>query len=93
MEDLETEIKDLKNAYSKIMEAMNDIKDYDELDEKYKCLEEIAEDINDKRAEKETDLELLRDDEFFEEQYQEWLKDRAQEEKEYWADQFRPGEI
>lgn len=58
-EMLEVDIGDLKNAYNRIQEALNDLKDVDGLDEQYNELHSIAEDINDKRIENENKLERL----------------------------------
>lgn len=58
-EMLEIDIGDLKNAYKRIQEALNDLKDVDGLDEQYNELHSIAEDINDLRIEKESKLERL----------------------------------
>ena len=58
-EMLEVDIGDLKNAYNRIQEALNDLKDVDGLDEQYNKLHSIAEDINDLRIEKECELERM----------------------------------
>lgn len=58
-EMLEIDIGDLKHAYNKMQEALNDLKDVDGLDEQYNELHSIAEDINDLRIEKECKLERL----------------------------------
>lgn len=58
-EMLEVDIGDLKNAYNRIQEALNDLKDVDGLDEQYNELHSIAEDINDLRIEKECELERM----------------------------------
>ena len=58
-EMLEVDIGDLKNAYNRIQEALNDLKDVDGLDEQYNELHSIAEDINDLRIENENKLERL----------------------------------
>lgn len=58
-EMLEIDIEDLKHAYSKLQEVLNDLKDVDGLDEQYNELHYIAEDINDLRIHKECKLERL----------------------------------
>lgn len=58
-EMLEVDIENLKDAYNRIQEALNDLKDVDGLDEQYNQLHYIAEDINDKRIENENKLERL----------------------------------
>ena len=56
---LEIDIGDLKHAYDRIREALNDLKDVDGLDEEYEQLHNIAEAINDLRIENENKLERL----------------------------------
>ena len=58
-EILEIDIGDLKHAYEKMQEVLNDLKDVDGLDEEYQQLNEIAETINDLRIDKEVKLERL----------------------------------
>ena len=58
-EMLEVDIENLKDAYNRIQEALNDLKDVDGLDEQYNELHSIAEDINDKRIENENKLERM----------------------------------
>ena len=57
---LESDIENLKDAYNRIQEALNDLKDIEEFDdEQYRQLHFIAEDINDLRIDKEIELERL----------------------------------
>lgn len=56
---LEVDIENLKDAYKRIQEALNDLKDVDGLDEQYNELHSIAEDINDLRIQNESKLERL----------------------------------
>lgn len=58
-EILEIDIGDLRHAYEKMQEVLNDLKDVDGLDEDYIELNEIAERINDLRIDKEVKLERL----------------------------------
>lgn len=58
-EMLEVDIENLKDAYKRIQEALNDLKDVDGLDDQYNELHSIAEDINDLRIENECKLERL----------------------------------
>ena len=58
-ENLEIDIGDLRHAYEKMQEVLNDLKDVDGLDEEYEQLNEIAESINDLRINKEAKLERL----------------------------------
>lgn len=56
---LEIDIGDLKHAYEKMQEVLNDLKDVDGLDEEYEQLNNIAEAINDMRIDKESKLESV----------------------------------
>ncbi len=57
---LEIDIENLKDAYKRLQEAINDLKAIDEFeDAKYNDLFYIAEDINDLRIKKESKLERL----------------------------------
>lgn len=58
-EILEIDIGDLKHAYEKMQEVLNDLKDVDGLDEEYIQINDIAETINDLRIDKEEKLERL----------------------------------
>ena len=58
-ENLEIDIGDLRHAYEKMQEVLNDLKDVDGLDDDYIELNEIAERINDLRIDKEVKLERL----------------------------------
>ena len=58
-EILEIDIGDLRHAYEKMQEVLNDLKDVDGLDDDYIELNEIAERINDLRIDKEVKLEIL----------------------------------
>lgn len=59
-EMLEIDIDNLKDAYNRIQEALNDLKDVENYsDAQYEELNYLAEDINDLRIEKENKLERL----------------------------------
>lgn len=58
-EILEYEIENLKDAYRRMQEVLNDLKDIDLLDEEYKQLYYLAENINELRIENEIKLERL----------------------------------
>lgn len=59
-EMLEIDIGDLRNAYEKLQEALNDLREVEDFsEEQYHQLFDIAEDINDLRIEKESKLERL----------------------------------
>lgn len=61
-EQLEVDIQDLKNAYKNLVEALNNIVDVDGLDEQYKELELIADEIDNERINLEIALEKLQED-------------------------------
>lgn len=56
---LEIDIENKKDAYEKIQEALNDLKDVCGLDEEYEELYNIAEEINDSRIYDEARLERM----------------------------------
>ena len=86
---LEIDIDDIKNAYNKLQEAMNDLEDVDGLDEKIiQDINTLAEMINDLRIEKESKLERIADEEYFESQKTQWEKEQREQENEYWKSQF-----
>lgn len=60
-ERLEKDIGDLKHAYEKMQEVLNDLREVEGLDEQYNLLHTVAEDINDKRIKNENELERLED--------------------------------
>ena len=60
MEILQTDIYNLKNAYKKIQEALNLLKDVDDFSNiQYEDLDDIANDIYNLRTDKELGLERL----------------------------------
>ena len=59
-EMIELDIENLKDAYKRLKETLNDLNDVEDFsDEQYQLLHSIAEDINDLRIEKENKLERL----------------------------------
>lgn len=60
-EIIEISIEDLNNAYDKIVQAMKDIIELDELDEEYSQLEQILDKIKEVRMNKESKLEKLQE--------------------------------
>lgn len=57
---LEIDIENLKNAYDRIQEALNDLRDVEDFtEEQYRELFNIAEDINELRINNEVKLEKL----------------------------------
>ena len=86
MEDLEiieVEIKDLKNAKTNIIEAMNNLKDVDGLDDEYKQLDIILEAIDDKRIDLESEEEDLKEQLHYDTHKQQWQKEKRQQDLEY----------
>lgn len=56
-EMIEVDIENLKDAYKRLKETLNDLKDVEDFsDEQYQLLHSIAEDINDLRIEKEKQI-------------------------------------
>jgi hypothetical protein len=88
MEDLEVQIKDLKNAYTNVIEAMNNISDVDGLDEEYTYLDTIAQLIDDKRTSFESELEDLKEEAYYKENEQQWKREQKEQEYAYWQSQF-----
>ena len=60
-EILEIDIGDLRHAYEKMQEVLNDLKDIDGLEAEYLQINDIAETINDLRIDKEVKLEILQE--------------------------------
>lgn len=57
-EMIEVDIENLKDAYKRLKETLNDLNDVEDFsNEQYQLLHSIAEDINDLRIEKENKLE------------------------------------
>ena len=57
---LEVDIESLENAYDKMQEVLDNLKDVDDFSNtKYQELHSIAEDINDLKIEKEIELERM----------------------------------
>lgn len=88
MEDLEVQIKDLKNAYTNVIEAMNNISDVDGLDEEYTYLDTIAQLIDDKRISLEVELENLTEEAMYKENAEQWKREQKEQEYAYWQSQF-----
>lgn len=82
-EELEVDIANLKHAYEKLYEVMNDIEDVDGMQEQYEILEHIQDEICGKRVELEIELEELQDEEYFEENKEQWQKEIAQQNRDY----------
>ena len=87
MEKLEVDIGDLKNAYARLIEELNDLQDVESF-KRFEELNEIAEEVNDLRIEKERELEEKEEDMFFESQKEQWEREQIDLENEYWRTQL-----
>ena len=88
MEDLEVEIKDLKNAYDDILKAMHNIAGTESLVEEYQALESIADTVQDKQRDLEYELEELQEKEYYNANIETWKKEEKDLERQYWKTQF-----
>lgn len=88
MEVLEVQIKDLENAYTNIIEAMNNIKDIDGLDEEYSNLDIMAQKIDERKSDLETELENLEEEAYCKENEEQWQTERLHQEYEYLSSRF-----
>jgi len=81
---LEANIQNLKDAYSELVKAMNNIVEIDALDDQYKQLERIADEIDNERINLEIELEQLEETMFYEEKQEQWQKERQEELEQFW---------
>lgn len=88
IEWLEADIQNLKDAYSELVKAMNNIVEIDALDEQYKELELIADEIDDERLNLEIELEQLQEEQFLEENQEQWQKEKQEELTQFWNSRF-----
>lgn len=56
---IKSDLLQLRQAYHNIQKAISNLNEVEGLDEEYKTLHAIAEDINDARISKEVDLEIF----------------------------------
>lgn len=82
-ENLEVDIENIKDAYDKLIQAMNDIVDVDGLDEQYQDLERIADDLDNERINLEIALEKIEEENEFEENKEQWEKERQEQNIEF----------
>ena len=83
IEKIEIDIQDLKNAYTNIVEAMNNIKDLDGLDETYRSLDIALYDIEDMRIKLEVELENLEEEAYNKENAEKWKREQRDQDYEY----------
>lgn len=83
IEMLEIDIENLKNAYTNIIELLNNIDGIDDLDEDYKQLEKIAENIDNKRLDFENERDNLEEEAFYKENEEQWKLEHRQQEYDY----------
>lgn len=88
MEVLQVQIKDLENAYTNIIEAMNNIKDVDGLDKEYSNLDIMAQKIDERKLELETELKNLEEEAYYKENEEQWQAERLHQEYEYLSSRF-----
>jgi len=88
IEWLEADIQNLKDAYSELVKAMNNIVEIDALDDQYKQLEKIADEIDNERINLEIELEQLEETMFYEENQEQWQKERQEELEQFWKSRF-----
>ena len=88
IEWLEADIQNLKDAYAELIKAMNNIVEIDVLDDQYKELEKIADEIDNERINLEIELEQLEETMFYEENQEQWQKERQEELEQFWKSRF-----
>ena len=86
MDKLEKELNDLEYAEINIVEAMNNLEDVGGLDEEYKQLDFILQNIEDKKLEIKIELDNLQEEAYFKENEEIWKKEKQQELFEYWRE-------
>lgn len=82
-ENLEIDIENIKDAYDKLIQAMNDIVDVDGLDTQYKELERIADDLGNEKINLEIALEKIEEENGFEENKEQWKKEGQEQNIEF----------
>ena len=83
LEILEIQIKDLENACDNVIEAMNNIKDVDGLDEEYKSLDLVLYAIDDLMVKLKVEQENLEDEAMYKENAEKWKREHKNEYYEY----------
>lgn len=83
MEQIRVDIGDLENAYTNVIEAMNNINDVEGLDEEYRQLDLIAQAIDKKKLDLQTELDYLEEEAFYKENELKWKEEQEEQEREY----------
>ena len=88
IEDLEVQLQDLKDAYDNLVSALNDLQDVEGLDEQFRELDRIIQDVDDQRIELEERLENLEEEAYMQENKEQWKKEQRDQDYQYWKSQF-----
>lgn len=89
MEELNIDIENIKDAYEKLQEVMNDLDDIEDLGEGLiDNLNYIAEEINGLRITKERKIEEIQEENYLQKNKKQWEKEQKDINNEYWNSQF-----
>lgn len=88
MEQIQIDITDLKEAYNNLIQALNNLKDVEGIDEEYKQLDIITEAIDNKRISLEAELENLEEEAYLQENEEQWKAEQQEQYNQYWKSQF-----
>lgn len=83
IEIIKVQIKDLYNAFAEIVRAMNNINDFDALDETYKSLDLALYDIEDQKIKLEIKLEDLIEEAMYKENEEQWKREQKDQDYQY----------
>lgn len=88
IEDLEVQLQDVKDAYDNLVSALNDLQDVEGLDEQFRELDRIIQDVDEQRIELEERLENLEEEAYMQENKEQWKKEQRDQDYQYWQSQF-----
>ena len=88
IEDLEVQLQDVRDAYDNLVSALNDLQDVEGLDEQFRELDRIIQDVDDQRIELEERLENLEEEAYMQENKEQWKKEQRDQDYQYWKSQF-----
>lgn len=88
IEDLEVQLQDVKDAYDNLVSALNDLQDVEGLDEQFRELDRIIQDVDNQRIELEEKLENLEEEAYMQENKEQWKKEQRDQDYQYWKSQF-----
>ena len=88
IEDLEVQLQDVKDAYDNLVSALNDLQDVEGLDEQFRELDRIIQDVDNQRIELEERLENLEEEAYMQENKEQWKKEQRDQDYQYWQSQF-----